>query len=181
MYQFELLISAQRAYEKICKTLTRNKKRLKSIIEQIEQMGESYEGMEKVREKMKQLEIYCESVNGLMDELGYVPIIIEEKDSTEYAKHLISLAQLTQKADQMKQVIALGEYSKKRMFDFVERTLDLAQGHEEKDFIIWSHELAVIKNAREQHLVTWQAKLNEGNEAIAKVEQVIKAIDTSNN
>ena len=70
MYQFELLISAQRAYEKICKTLTRNKKRLKSIIEQIEQMGESYEGMEKVREKMNQLGIYCESVNGLMDELG---------------------------------------------------------------------------------------------------------------
>ena len=166
MYQFELLISAQRAYEKICKTLTRNKKRLKSIIEQIEQMGESYEGMEKVREKMNQLGM---------------PIIIEEKDSTEYAKHLISLAQLTQKADQMKQVIVLGEYSKKRMFDIVERMLDLAQGHEDKDFIIWSHELAVIKNAREQHWVTWQAKLNEGNEAIAKVEQLIKAIDTSNN
>lgn len=181
MYQFELFISAQRSYETICKEIACNNGELKNILARIEKMGESYGSLESVRERMRELNNYSMDMCSWLDELGYEPIIIEEKDSEEYARHLLTLAKYTQDADKMKQVISLGEYNKSRMFDVVEKTLDLMPETSDKDFIILADELALIARAREQHLTTWQAKLGEGNETIAKVEQLIKSIDTSSN
>lgn len=177
MYQFELLISAQRSYETICKEIARNKKDLKNIMAQIEQMGESYGSLESVRERMRELDNYSMDMCSWLDELGYEPIIIEEKDSTEYAKHLIILAKLTQNAAQLEQVITLGEYNKKRMFDIVESTLDSIPECDERELAIWANELALVVRTRNEHLETWQAKLAEGNCTVVQAERLIKTID----